>query len=328
MWENRLQCSRFFCICEVEMKKIYKSICAASLAAVMMLSGCSNEEKTSGDGSSNSQNTDSSRPAKVTEFKLTSSTGAGNSGDVKLEKGDTYAVISVRDYGDIKIKLYPDEAPYAVYNFVEIAKKGDYNGRKFHRLVENFMIQGGSPNGQGGGGSCIDGGSFKNEINTSLRHYYGALCYAASGLGDLSDGFYIVNKKEASDPAANYNNTYSSCAMQAMNYKQQLEALDPSTENYATIKKNGTALYDYTLGSANAIKAMYDTLTDAVTDTYQTKGGVSQLDGMYTVFGQTVEGFEVIDKITAVDKVDDGYGNISKPATDIIIDKVEIFTME
>jgi len=293
------------------MRKIYKSICAASLAAVMILSGCA-----------------PSRPAKVTEFKITSSTASGNSGDVTLKKGDTYAVISVRDYGDIKIKLYPDEAPYAVYNFIEIAKTGAYSGRKFHRLVENFMIQGGSPNGQGGGGSCIDGGSFKNEINTSLRHYYGALCYAANALGDLSDGFYIVNKKEASDPVTNYNKTYSTCVAQVKSYKQQLESLDPSAANYSTIMYRGTELYNYSFGSANAIKAMYDTLTDEVTETYKTKGGVSQIDGMYTVFGQTVEGFDVIDKITAVEKVDSGSGEISTPTSDIIIDKVEIFTME
>ncbi len=297
----------------------------------MMLSGCSDnnkQEKQDTKESQSSQNSESSRPAKVTEFKITSSTGAGNSGDVKLEKGDLYAVISVKNFGDIKIKLYPEEAPYSVYNFIECVKTGRYTGRNFHRLIENFMIQGGSPNGLGGGGECIDGGSFKNEVNTSLRHYYGALCYACSALGDLSDGFYIVNAKGSSDPASDYKNTYAANAMKAANYRVQLDQLDKSTENYDLIMSRGTELYEYTVTSADAIKAMNDTITDAVTKTYQERGGISRLDGMYTVFGQTVEGFDVIDKITAVEKVDDGNGNISKPAVDIIIDKIEIFTME
>ena len=292
------------------MKKICKNICAVSLAAVMMLSGCS------------------SRPAKITEFKLTSSTEAGNSGDVKLEKGDTYAVISVKDYGDIKVKLYPKEMPYSVYNFVELAKSGAYNGRNFHRIVKDFMIQGGSANGAGGAGQCIDGGNFKNEVNTSLRHYYGALCYAESSMGDISDGFYIVNKKSTNAIADYYNSNYSVCVKKAKSYKAQLEALDPAAENYDKIMKNGTALFNYMIGSAKAIEAMYNTITDEVTKTYNERGGVPQLDGMYTVFGQTVEGFDVIDRISAVETVETGSGEVSKPTSDIIIEKVEIFTVE
>ena len=72
---------------------------------------------------------------------------------------------------------------------------------------------------------------------------------------------------------------------------------------------------------------MESSLTDAVKTTYSEKGGVPSLDGAYTVFGQTVEGFDVIDKITAVEKEDDGKGNISKPVKEILIDKIEIFTM-
>ncbi|MBQ3843266.1 MAG: peptidylprolyl isomerase [Ruminiclostridium sp.] len=298
------------------MKKITKALCAAAVCGVMMLTGCSGSDNGTAVTAAENQ---------ASEARIIKSTGAGNSGEVTLEKGDTYAVISVRDYGDIKIKLFPDLAPYSVYNFTELAKRGDYNGRNFHRLIENFMIQGGSGNGTGGGGSSFDGGSFKNEINTSLRHYYGALCYAANGLGDLSDGFYIVNSKtQMTVEEGGYTNTASNHEQYAAMYQIYMSMFEEGSSEYTMYKK----AYDYNAFVVNAAKAMGETITDAVKETYATKGGRPDIDGAYTVFGQTVEGFDVIDKITAVEKVDDGNGNISKPATEIIIEKVEIFTVE
>ena len=286
-----------------------KTFTAAALSAVMILSGCSGSKEIK-------------RPE---SFTLTSSTEAGNSGEVTLAKGDTYAVISVRDFGDIKIKLFPDLAPYAVYNFTELAKRGDYNGRNFHRLVEHFMIQGGSGNGIGYGGDSFDGGEFKNEINTSLRHYYGALCYAATSMGDITDGFYIVNERDPqTDLAACYDRVSANYTYNASGYGSYLETMDKSDPNYSLV----SSIVDYNTSAAKGVIAMKDTITDAVTNTYAEKGGTPSLDGGYTVFGQTVEGFEVIDAISIVDKEDDGNGNISKPVQDIIIDKIEIFTME
>ena len=70
------------------------------------------------------------------------------------------------------------------------------------------MAQGGSANGDGTGGASAEGGSFKNEINTSLRHYYGAFCYA-SAMGNMSDQFYIVNNKENIDNIKELYNQYA-----------------------------------------------------------------------------------------------------------------------
>jgi len=311
------------------MKNTKRSMIAAALCAAVMLAGCSNDNKaqTTTANTAAVQNTD--RPAATSEFMLTESDAAGNSGDVKLEKGDTYAVISIKDYGDIKIKLYPDLVPYAVYNFVELAKKGTYNGRNFHRLVEDFMIQGGSANGTGGGGKSIDGGEFKNEVNTSLRHYYGALCYAASAMGGISDGFYIVNnKKPQPEFTSLYDQTSQYYTSGESQLKAYLEELTPDMDYYEDAKAYYSNMIEYYSGCVKAITGMKDTITDDVKKTYSEKGGTPSLDGAYTVFGQTVEGFDVIDKITAVEKTDDGFGNISKPVSDIIIDKVEIFTME
>ena len=292
------------------MTNTIKKICAVSAAALMMLAGCSKEEEAAPD----------------TASTIVASKAAGNSGDVTLASGDTYAVISIRDYGDITVKLYPEETPVAFRNFTELAKRGDYNGRNFHRIIEEFMAQGGSADSSGSGGASIDGGTFKPEINTSLRHYYGALCMASAG-GNQSDQFYIVNNKVSqTELTATYEQYVSAISQQEQLQAMYLNMFDPNDADskmyidYYTTQKQ--FYHDYAIGA----QAMLDTLTDEVNATYASKGGVPFLDGGYTVFGQTVDGFDVLDAITAVEKVDDGNGNISKPAEDIIIDKIEIFT--
>ncbi len=316
------------------MKKNRRSPVAAVLCAIVLLAGCAGnndggqqtgaQTETAAETDLTVGEIDGKRPDR---YKLKASTEAGNSGDVTIQPGDTYTVITVRDFGEIKVKLFPDLAPYSVYNFTEIAKRGDYNGRSFHRILENFMIQGGSPDG-GGGGECFDGGTFKNEVNTSLRHYYGALCYAASGIGDISDGFYIVNSKvnDTDDLGKMYDNLAFNSSFTATVNQYYIEALEPDTENYDLLMKYYTGSLIYNSAIVEGVSAMKNTITDAVTKTYAEKGGRSSLDGSYTVFGQTVEGFDVIDKITAVEKTVGVDGKESKPVDDIIIDKVEIFT--
>lgn len=303
------------------MKKMIKALTAVTLCAVLALGGCS--------GGSEPGKVTVPRTAAPTEYKLTESKDAGNSGDVKLEKGDIYAVISVKDFGDIKVKLYPDLVPYGVYNFVELANSGVYNGRNFHRIVENFMIQGGSESGDGAGGKDIDGGSFKNEVNTSLRHYYGALCFASNAIGDLSDGFYIVNSKKPQDDLDYVYNKVAENSAKEYQYAQAiLQSITPDIENYQKIKTTYESKLAYNEQSFYGVAAMYNNITDEVRKTYTEKGGKAELDGCYTVFGQTVEGFDVIDKITAVEKTTGNDGDESKPVKEIIIDKIEIFTME
>ena len=61
------------------------------------------------------------------------------------EKGDTIIIMNIRDYGTVKFRLFPEYADRGVENFVELAKKGYYDGLKFHRVINDFMIQGGDP---------------------------------------------------------------------------------------------------------------------------------------------------------------------------------------
>ncbi len=295
------------------MNKFIKKVCAVSACALMLFAGCSN----------NGGAPDKTRP---TEYRLIQSKEAGNSGEVTLQPGDTYAVISIRDYGDITLKLYPDLAPYAVYNFTELAKAGKYNGTYFHRIVEDFMAQGGSATNTGAGGDSFEGGTFRSEVNTCLRHYYGALCMG-SAAGDLTDQFYIVNNKYSQTSLADlYAQNVEGSKQQAEVMNMYLQMLDTNDETqkayYNAYSKQKQFYIEYSKGA----QAMLDTLTDKVTATYEQRGGYPHLDGGYTVFGQTVEGFDVLDAVSACEKVDDGRGNISKPAVDVIIDKIEIFT--
>lgn len=110
------------------------------------------------------------------------------------EAGETIAVMHVKDYGDITFKFFNDKAPKAVENFLTHAKDGYYNGVKFHRVIEEFMIQGGDPLGNGTGGESIWGKGFEEEFDQGLVPYRGALCMASSGVGNSSLGsqFFIV----------------------------------------------------------------------------------------------------------------------------------------
>ena len=111
------------------------------------------------------------------------------------QKGDTLAVMHT-NMGDIKIKLFPEKAPTTVENFVTHSKNGYYNGLKFHRVINDFMIQGGDPRGNGTGGESIWGGSFSDEYDPELHNLRGALSMANSGPNTNGSQFFIVQASE------------------------------------------------------------------------------------------------------------------------------------
>ena len=109
--------------------------------------------------------------------------------------GDTVAVMHT-SMGDIKILLFPERAPKTVENFVTHSKNGYYDGLKFHRVINDFMIQGGDPRGNGTGGESIWGGSFAGEFDEQLHNLRGALSMANSGPNTNGSQFFIVQAKE------------------------------------------------------------------------------------------------------------------------------------
>lgn len=158
--------------------------------------------------------------------------------------------------GTIKIKLFPEIAPKAVENFMTHAKNGYYDGLTFHRIVEDFMIQGGDPNGDGTGGESIWGKGFGEEISKQLYHIRGALSMAKSSAPNSqgSQFFIVQNHDDVSD--------------------------------------------------GRAIQFYPQKIIDAYKD-----GGAPTLDGKYTVFGQVIEGMEVVDKIAKAETTGEANSN-------------------
>ena len=106
------------------------------------------------------------------------------------------ATIEMEDGKVIKAELYPDIAPISVANFISLAGKGFYNGLIFHRVIKDFMIQGGCPkgNGTGGPGYCIKGEFSANGVANPLKHERGVLSMARTNVLDSAGSqFFIVH---------------------------------------------------------------------------------------------------------------------------------------
>jgi len=119
---------------------------------------------------------------------LTLSAAAATGAPTKKPAPHPIATI-VTNKGTIKIKLYPEEAPNTVANFIDLARKKFYDGLTFHRVEPNFVIQGGDPKGDGSGGP---GYSIKNEADKTLKHNRGAVAMANAGRDTAGSQFYIV----------------------------------------------------------------------------------------------------------------------------------------
>ena len=94
------------------------------------------------------------------------------------------------DRGPIRIELYPDKAPLTVANFVNLAQRGFYNGLNFHRVINDFMVQGGCPQGTGTGGP---GYKFEDEANNGVGHERGVLSMANAGPNTNGSQFFITH---------------------------------------------------------------------------------------------------------------------------------------
>ena len=111
----------------------------------------------------------------------------------ETKPGDTLAVMET-SMGTITIRLLPDVAPKTVENFVGLSEKGYYEGVIFHRVIKDFMIQGGDPTGTGRGGESLWGGKFEDEFSQRAHNLRGALSMANAGPGTNGSQFFIVQK--------------------------------------------------------------------------------------------------------------------------------------
>lgn len=160
-----------------------------ALTAAMLLSGCGKGGTTTTQGSGNNGSSQSSIGEISGEAVSTEAT--------ELLSGKHHVNIIIKDKGTISVELDADAAPITVTNFVNLAKDGFYDGVVFHRIIEDFMMQGGDPTGTGSGGSdkTIKGEFAANGVENNLSHTRGAISMARSGSKDsASSQFFIVHE--------------------------------------------------------------------------------------------------------------------------------------
>ena len=261
---------------------LIKKISAAVLCSVILTAGLSACGKTV-DTSENVKTTASDNAASANKGSSDDSSSDANSttpqGDAEIlnftapRQGEGIVTLKIKDYGDVKIKLFPDLCPKGVENFLGLVKQGYYDELIFHRIINNFMIQGGDPKGNGTGGECIWGEKFDGGVSPNLCHAAGAVAYANSGSTD-TDGsqFYIVTGQVYSED-----------------------------DLRATEMQTGT------------------TFSEQAREIYSTVGGTPWLDGKYTVFGQVIDGLDIIFKLQEVET--DGY---DKPYEAVVIESATV----
>ena len=226
------------------------------------------------------------------------------------QKGEEIAIMHT-SMGDISIRFFPEAAPKAVENFKTHAKDGYYDGLTFHRVINDFMIQGGDPNGDGTGGDSIWGEPFEDEFSDTLFNIRGSLSMANSG-PDTNGSQFFINQAPAS--------AFSGWDFYKQYWAQYKAALDQAGEEY---KEQFGAQYGSTFDT--------DKLTEEIEKLYEENGGNPNLDGAYspvdrghTVFGQVFDGMDVVDAIAGVEV--DSQSN--KPLEDVVINSIEIVAYE
>lgn len=231
--------------------------------------------------------------------------------------------------GTIKIRLFPQFAPKAVENFITHAKDGYYENTKFHRVIKDFMIQGGDPKGDGTGGGSIWKAPFEDEVSDILHNFRGALSMANSGPNTNGSQFFIVqNGQPLSDES--WNMSLQGIYMQRQLYEAYAR-LFPLTEGMdlnavqsdPDIQKAMQSL-DAELAAKNqeGVPEAYGKRLEPVRDIYKQVGGAAHLDNMHTVFGYVYEGMDVVDAIAAVETTEPGVKDA--PKDNVLIQKITI----
>ncbi len=114
--------------------------------------------------------------------------------EMQIDTGKTYKVEIETNKGIIELELYPEHAPKTVNNFVFLAREGFYDGISFHRVISDFMLQGGDPTGTGGGGP---GYSFEDEVKENpLTHEIGVISMANAGPSTNGSQFFITHSSQ------------------------------------------------------------------------------------------------------------------------------------
>ena len=260
---------------------------------------------------------------------------ACQSGQKKDKKMDKETMLKIETtLGTIRVKLY-NETPQHRDNFIKLAKNDTYNGTLFHRVIKDFMVQAGDPDSKNAPkGKSLGSGDVGYTIPAEFvypQHFHKKGALSAARQGDdtnplkASSGcqFYIVTGKVYSDSTLlsmeqQKNQNKVTTIFNALAQKQMKEIYKMRKAND---EEGLYALQDTLLAQAEEAAAKQPDFhfTPEQVKAYTTVGGTPHLDGEYTVFGEVVEGIEIVDKIQQV-KTDRG----DRPEEDVKIHKVEV----
>ena len=288
----------------------FRQMLAAGLM-LAMLAGCGGGQESSSQGGAQSGEASQSQAA---ESQSSQAQQEGETGMQNPQLADAVGPIAVMktSLGDITIQLYPEEAPKAVENFVTHAKEGYYDGIVFHRVIDDFMIQGGDPTATGRGGESIWGEAFEDEFSPRLHNFRGALSMANAGTNTNGSQFFIV---QAADKLTDDTAQNAMLQWTVNRFQWQLNTSDPSSAQ-ALMDELNAKLSDY---QQNGLPQEYLEEYEPAVERYKEVGGTPHLDYKHTVFGQVIDGMDVVDAIAAVNTD----GN-DKPLEDVTILSIEI----
>ena len=294
-------------------------LCAVIVSAIAVTAtGCAGDNGTSSASSVPTTSTTTASKEEILEYagkdaKIYKDTKnkVGYQLDMPAE-GEEVAIMHT-SMGDICLRFFPEAAPKTVENFLTHAKNGYYDGLIFHRVIEDFMIQGGDPNGTGTGGESIYGKPFEDEFSDKLFNIRGSVAMANSGK-DTNGSQFFINQGDAESFAESGDwEHYEAQWQQMYSFLSQCY----NTETFESlVSSQGTFMYNT------------DIVTDDIRDLYSENGGNPYLDGAYnacdkghTVFAQVYKGMDIVDKIAEVDTDDS-----DKPEDDVTIKSIEVTT--
>lgn len=219
-----------------------------------------------------------------------------------IKIGNPIVTMEIDNYGTIKLELYPDLAPETIKNFITLANNGVYDGLKFHRIIKDFMIQGGDPKGDGSGGPTF--ANLYNNKDEEAKYKYSDGKDAKSSDQYTIKGEFLANGYKEN----NLNLTEGVIAMARGDYSSYSSSL--LEEGY------------------NSAGSQFFIMT---TDDY------TSLSGYYAGFGKVIEGMDVVKKIAEVecttaksegeeDTGENSSTEVSTPITDVIISSIKVET--
>lgn len=255
--------------------------------------------------------------------------------DSCVGKKDSSTIICFETtYGNIKVKLYPETVKHRD-NFLKLVNEGFYNGVLFHRIIANFMIQAGDPASKtANAGASLGSGDVGYTIPAEFvypQYYHKRGALAAARQGDeinpkkASSGcqFYIVLGNNYTDNQLDSIDKSNEQKLEGKLFQEVVNTKQDEVKQYRLERSQPKldALRDSILVEVHTKMKSYPTykLTQQQRTDYKTVGGTPHLDGDYTVFGEVVEGMDIVDKISKAKT-----GRNDRPVEDIKVIKAEV----